>query len=128
MASPQSKQPPSVSGINEKFCSLKEIPTLLHLTNINIDTDSEKVRFCDSVRWVRVDTFGCYHYRQSRNDNEPWKSVSLSNKKTTGNIGAVGLPMRMYAKSSVKAVKLSDLAKHSPFIGYHSSTDTTMDE
>ena len=63
--------------MSQKFLSLKEFPMLMNFSNKQLKTDAEKICFRDGIRWIRVKTVGEYDYKNSFNDDKPWKTVII---------------------------------------------------
>jgi len=70
-AQSQKRSKPSVTLMNGKFFSLKDLPELLHLFHNHVNSEGEKVKFRDAVRWIRVTEFGSYQYRESFEEKLP---------------------------------------------------------
>lgn len=70
-AQSQKRSKPSVTLMNGKFFSLKDLPELLQRFNNRVNSEGEKVKFRDAVRWIRVTEFGSYQYRESFEEKLP---------------------------------------------------------
>lgn len=53
----------------------------LRIVNKVKNTDGEKINFRDNIRWIRVDTFGSYKYKDSYDEDVPFKTVHLLKDK-----------------------------------------------
>jgi len=56
---------------------MKSLPQLLGLKNVTVNADGQKIAFRDNVRWLRVENFGEYQYKDSLDESAPWKTVKL---------------------------------------------------
>ena len=108
----QKRRKPSVMLMNGKFFSMKELPKLLHLFNNHVDSEGERVKFRDAVRWIRVTEFGSYQYRESFEETSPWKTVDI--KRHSGrpelNVEQVHLQPKTQLPL-LSSAKLTDLGK-----------------
>ena len=91
---------------------MKELPKLLHLFNNHVDSEGERVKFRDAVRWIRVTEFGSYQYRESFEETSPWKTVDI--KRHSGrpelNVEQVHLQPKTQLPL-LSSAKLTDLGK-----------------
>jgi len=72
--------------MEDKFREIKKLPEVMKLKNNTLNTDGERVRFRDGIRWIRVDSYGEYNYRESTGDKEPWKTLVLNGSTVTHSI------------------------------------------
>jgi len=122
MTKSQSKNSPTVTRMADKFYSIKQLPDLLGLHNSHKNTDGQRVQFRDKVRWIRVESYGSYLYREQHDENEPWKSVCLTDVDTDGaDEGEINPPVfDFHAKPrqqcQIKPQKLKDIQKQMRYI------------
>ncbi|KAB0802996.1 hypothetical protein PPYR_05182 [Photinus pyralis] len=62
------------------FRNIEELPAQLHIWNKKTNLLGEKVNFRDSIKWIRVDEFGSYKYKESFDDFTPFHKVDLLKK------------------------------------------------
>ena len=107
----QLRSPPVVTRMSQKFLSLKEFPMMMNFSNKQVNTDGEKIGFRDGIRWIRVKTVGEYNYKNSFNDDEPWKTVITGTE-----FEPVDPLIRTETTRPVAEKKLCDLRKQLPYI------------
>lgn len=127
MLKSQKKNSPVVTRMADKFYNIKNLPALLHLKNNPKTVDGQKVQFRDKVKWVRIDRFGFYKYRESYDETEPWKTVKLLKPHIDG-MPDITLTFRPTRKCMLKEAKIKDLQKQLAFIPtiYHCFYDSII--
>jgi len=50
---------------------------------VRVDTEGNKVAFRDSVRWIRISSFGQYQFKTTHSQDEEWKTVILSQNEAS---------------------------------------------
>ena len=108
---------PHVTDMKCRFVNVKGLPKSLHLINRSVTTDSGRVAFRDGVRWILVDKYGQYKYRESFSENEPWKMVDLLPSRSNASVNVdVELEQLPSGNIPIKPCKLKDIEKQKPFI------------
>ena len=112
------KNPFMITRMGGKFYSIKRLPDMLGLKNSLVNTDGEIVQFRDTVRWVKIDTFGEYQYKTSLDPNESWKRVMLKQSASAGmyNPNITPLLKSGQMKRGINAKKLADIHRQLPYI------------
>jgi hypothetical protein len=77
MAQSQVKTKPHITRMQGNLYDIKALPGSLGLTHRKITTDGEPVRFRDGVKWIRVEEFGSYKFKESLDEEAEWKTVDL---------------------------------------------------
>ena len=113
MAQSQTVHPPQITRVGNSMLSIKELPKILGLRNVSVDTSGKKVAFRDSVRWIRISSFGQYQYKTAHSEDEEWKTVVLSDSATYET--DVHIPQKK-EQHPVKSVKINDIKKQLQFI------------
>ena len=130
MMKSQRNHAPMVVRMADKFYDIKKLPSLLKLRNNRKTTDGEKVLFRDKVKWIRVESFGHYLYKESHDESEPWKTVNLSSGD--GLMPDINITCRPQQKIPVRAAKVDDIEKQLAFIpdvyrGFYTGLTTVSD-
>lgn len=115
MMKSQRNHAPTVVRMADKFYNIKKLPSLLKLRNNTKMTTGEKVAFRDKVKWIRVESFGHYLYKESHNESEPWKSVNLLSSGD-GRMPEINITCRPQQKIPLRAAKVKDIQKQLAFI------------
>jgi len=68
---------PRVTSMKGHFVNIKALSKSLNLVNRAVIAGGDRVPFRDGVRWIRVNQFGQYQYRESFSEEEPWKVVNI---------------------------------------------------
>jgi len=79
MATSMRSSKPRITAMHGHFVNIKALPKTLKLNNKSVTVDGTRVPLRHGVRWVLVDTFGQYKFRESFSEAEPWKVVKLMN-------------------------------------------------
>lgn len=115
MIKSQARNRPVVIRMADKFVDIKALPKSLGLFNSQKNSFGEKIAFRDKVKWIRVDTFGSYKYRESHDDNETWKLVNLQKAASLAEsppimpeVTLIAIPEQQYP---IKHNKLTDIRK-----------------
>ncbi|CAG9773378.1 unnamed protein product [Ceutorhynchus assimilis] len=73
-----------VIDMTQHFRNITALPDNLRLINRKKDELNETVRFRDGIKWIRVEEYGSYLYKESYDETVPFKKVNiLKNKKIT---------------------------------------------
>lgn len=66
------------------FKKFDQLPLKLGLYNRKKNKSDKKIHFRDGIRWIRVEKFGEYSYKECLDENTEFEIVNcLKNKKTT---------------------------------------------
>jgi len=112
----------TITRMLDKFHYMKDLPQRLNLKNNTVNSEGENVRFRDGVRWIHVEVFGEYKYKNSLDENEPWKLVVLKrldkNRPSTVTFSTDlrDLLKPVCAKRGIYPKKWKDLQKQMPYI------------
>ena len=105
--SSQKKDRPIITRLYDKFHEIKELSNLLQLSlpKDHWNTAGGKVKFRDKVRWIRVNKFGQYQYKESHDESEAWKVVRLTSSENV-EVPGVTLTVKPIIKVTIKENKL----------------------
>lgn len=108
----------TVTTMNSRFYAMKGLPHLLGLKTTSYNSSGEKISFCDSVRWIRVNCFGQYQYRESLDDSLPWKVVNLLQCQTMAyGVKTSLVPLlKPQASIAINNIKRLDIQKQLPYV------------
>lgn len=67
-----------VIDMSKKFHKISDLVTALGLYNNKRNDLNELVKFRDSIRWIRVERFGYYLYKDCLDENAPFKRVNIT--------------------------------------------------
>ena len=112
----QSRKKPSVTRMDSRFFTLKDLPKSLGLTNNHTNTQGEAVKFRDGIRWIRVTEFGSYQYREAIDESLPWKKVILSPASCQPPENIELVPKSIKCGSRINTKKLADIKKQLPYV------------
>ncbi|KAL3271885.1 hypothetical protein HHI36_022356 [Cryptolaemus montrouzieri] len=66
------------------FKKIDKLPQKVRLTNRKKDELNELVRLKDGIKWIRVEEYGSYLYKESYDETVPFRKVDiLQNKNRT---------------------------------------------
>ncbi|KAL4702600.1 hypothetical protein ACJJTC_016076 [Scirpophaga incertulas] len=71
-----------VIDMTDHFRKIDDLQNKLHLINRKKDVNKDKVSFRDGIRWIRVEEYGSYLYKESYDEYTPFKKVDILKKKT----------------------------------------------
>lgn len=100
------------------FFAFDELPAKLHIWNKKSNALNEKVYFRDNIKWVRVDEFGSYLYKENLDEMSPFHKVDLLKKESRivtkeDNIKAERIKEK---RGAITVEKLSNLREQLVFI------------
>jgi len=64
-------------------CQWSSVWFSIGLRHVRVDTEGNKVAFRDSVRWIRISSFGQYQFKTTHSQDEEWKTVILSQNEAS---------------------------------------------
>lgn len=67
--------------MEHQFKKIDILKNKMRIANKVKNSDSEKIHFRGSIKWIRVDTFGSYKYKESYDEDVPFKTVYLLKDK-----------------------------------------------
>lgn len=67
--------------MEHQFKKVDILKNKLRIVNKVKNTEGEKINFRDNIKWIRVDTFGSYKYKESYDEDVPFKTVNLLKDK-----------------------------------------------
>ncbi|KAG8332640.1 hypothetical protein J6590_017859 [Homalodisca vitripennis] len=73
-----------VVDMSSHFRDFEGFSDKLGLKQSKKDLLEENVRFRDGIKWIRVDEFGCYLYKETYDENTALKKVSLIKQERKG--------------------------------------------
>jgi len=117
MAQSQVKAKPQITRMQGNLYDIKSLPESLGLTHRKITTDGEPVRFRDGMKWIRVEEFGSYKYKESLDEEAEWKTVDL--RKTDSAMTGHTLNISDYCtkvSGHIKKPKKVDISKQMKYI------------
>ena len=107
-----------VTRMAHRFYAMKSLPQLLGLKNVTLNADGQKIAFRDNVRWLRVEKFGEYQYKDSLDESAPWKTVRLvvcGSAPDTEESAVMSLH-KQQSCLPIKKNKWNDIQKQLPYI------------
>lgn len=116
MMSANTKNKPIVTMMADKFINIKELGQQLNLIHNTKNTIGKKVNFQKGIRWIRVEEFGIYKYRESLSEEEPWKEVDLNKKRCETLSSQPMLSSKVRDNKEIDAAKWNDIQKLLPYL------------
>lgn len=107
-----------VTEMNGKFRDIGSLMSQLHLFHNKCDENGDLVHFRDGIKWIRVNEFGSYLFKETYDENTPFKKVTISQSKDSFSINDVSLEP-ICRTLSPKPLKIDNLKKQLPFIPAH---------
>lgn len=109
-----------VTDMTSHFRNFKDLPKKLKLMNRKKNILNEKVAFRDDVKWIRVEEFGSYLYKDCYDPYTPFKKVNLF-KKNRGaakpvQVEEVELQRTIETGASLTTEKIQNLQQQLPYI------------
>ena len=90
---------------------LDKVIRQMGLVKKTVDVHGQRIELRDKVRWIRMSQFRTYEYHHSFDEQEPWKSVIITSRRTSPPAPAVEvLPVQQLP------IKLADVKKQLKFI------------
>ena len=108
LAQSQTKHAPQVTRVGNSIVSVKDLPKILGLRHVHVDTEGNKVAFRDSVRWIRISSFGQYQFKTTHSQDEDWKTVILSQNEASQTDVSI---LQKKQHHSLNAAKIADIKK-----------------
>ncbi|KAJ8728609.1 hypothetical protein PYW07_006305 [Mythimna separata] len=71
----------NVIDMTDHFRSINDLQKKLNLTNRKVDENKQKVNFRDGIKWIRVEEFGDYLYKENYDEMMPFRKVDILKKK-----------------------------------------------
>lgn len=109
-----------VTDMTSHFRNFKNLSSKLNLTNRKTNVFNEKVEFRKNVKWIRVEEFGSYLYKECYDPNTPFKKVDLRKKnniiKKFVGAGDFMLERATDSKAKLTAEKIQNLEQQLPFV------------
>lgn len=109
-----------VTDMTSHFRNFKDLPKKLKLINRKKNIVNEKVAFRDEVKWIRVEEFGSYLYKDCYDPYTPFKKVNLlkQNRGATNpvQIEEVDLERTTETGASLTSEKIQNLQQQLPYI------------
>lgn len=72
-----SKKNIDLVDMEHQFKKVDILKNKLRIVNKVKITEGEKINFWDNIKWIRVDTFWSYKYKESYDEDVPFKTVNL---------------------------------------------------
>jgi hypothetical protein len=106
-----------VTNMSDHFRDFDHLQNDLNLTNRKRNVLNEKVMFRDGVKWIRVDEFGSYLYKECYDEFTPFKKVDIL-KKRGNEVERQNLSISRLGRKtgSISEEKLKDLKQQQVFI------------
>lgn len=107
-----------VVDMKNHFKDIDEISSKLNLYNRKKNVNNEKVYFRDGIKWIRVDSYGCYYYKTTLDEMTPFYKVDILKKQRTNEINPDNIALTVFNenKGSISVEKLANLKEQLPFI------------
>nr|CAH7757131.1 unnamed protein product [Callosobruchus chinensis] len=100
----------------QHFRTISDLPQKLRVINRNKDELNKPVRFRDGIKWMRVEEYGSYLYKESYDETVPFRKVNiLQNENRTSapdNVDIGRVRMKYGTVSSEKKENLRELLKY----------------
>lgn len=98
--------------MSEHFRHINDIQERLQLINRKKDVVKEKVYFRDGIRWIRVEEYGYYSFKETYDEMTPFKKVNIMKKSSRPEKFDVGRVGRKYGTiSQEKKANLKEQVK-----------------
>ena len=90
----------------------------MNLTNWSVNSGRQRVPLRDNVRWVRVQEFGQYMYKESFSEDEMWKLVNILPAASGVDAAAAAPDLQRFKSDNIpiKKAKWHDIQKQKPYI------------
>lgn len=100
------------------FYNFDELSGKLHIWNKKTNELGQKVSFRDSVKWIRVDEFGSYLYKENLDEYSPFYKVDLLKKGSRVICKEDNITLRRITekRGGLTAEKLSNLREQLKFV------------
>ncbi|CAH2096795.1 unnamed protein product [Euphydryas editha] len=103
----------TVMDMTEHFRQIGELQENLNLINRKKDVSNGKISFRDGIKWIRVEEYGSYLYKESYDEMTPFKKVDILKKRSnlsanleiprkTGKNGTVSVEKRQNLRDQLK--------------------------
>lgn len=103
-----------VTDMEPHFRVFSDLPKQLQVVNRKINTLNEKVQFRDAVKWIKVERFGYYLYKDSYEEEAPFKEVCILKRQLEAD-PTVRLP-RAGKLGQLSKEKIKNLMEQLPFV------------
>lgn len=70
-----------VIDMTDHFRKINDLQNQLNLINRKKDENKQKVNFRDGIKWIRVEEFGAYLYKESYDEMTPFRKVDILKKR-----------------------------------------------
>lgn len=107
------KSRPVVTRMHGKMKKIKTLPDSLGLTLKKVNTQGQRIPFKSGIKWIRIDEFGKYRYRESFAEDEEWKEVNIMKGESNHD---VVIPSRSTDSVPIKVNKYNDIMKQMAYI------------
>lgn len=105
-----------VIDMTDHFRKINDLQLNLNLINRKKNTNNGKISFRDGVKWIRVDEYGSFLYKESYDEMTPFQKVDILKKRgqinpnfevprVNGKYGTVSLEKKANIKDQLKFVK-----------------------
>lgn len=98
------------------FRKIADLPAKLRLVNRKKDELNEIVKFRDGVKWIRVEQYGSYLYKESYDENMPFKKVNILRNKNRETPPAIEIERFRDKYGTISEEKRQNLAEQLKFI------------
>lgn len=107
-----------VTDMTSHFRKFDELATKLNLINRKKNTLNETVHFRDGIKWIRVNEFGCYYYKESYDPYTPFKKVNLIKNARLGppDITDINIPRIQQKYGHLSDEKIGNLKTQLQFV------------
>ncbi|KAL4713396.1 hypothetical protein ACJJTC_010381 [Scirpophaga incertulas] len=103
-----------VIDMTDHFRKIDDLQNKLHLINRKKDVNKDKVSFRDGIRWIRVEEYGSYLYKESYDEYTPFKKVDILKKNIASENFDIERIGRKYG--TVSSEKKANIKDQLPFI------------
>lgn len=106
-----------VIDMSDRFYNMSALVNGLGIFNNKRNDQNEPINFRKSVRWIRVDQFGHYFYKDSLEETAPFKRVNIVRPRDDDPI-EYELEKRQFSPE-ISVEKVKNLREQMPFIDKH---------
>lgn len=106
-----------VIDMTEHFRKIQDLAKNLNIMNRKKDELNEKVRFRDGIKWLRVEEYGSYLYKESYDNFMPFRKVNIiKNKRITELPKDIQIERHMVKYGTISDEKKSNLAEQLKYV------------
>ncbi|KAG8311170.1 hypothetical protein J6590_048769 [Homalodisca vitripennis] len=98
------------------FRNFEKFENSLGLYKRKTDLLKKKVCFRDGIKWIRVEEFGCYYFKESYDPNMPFRKVNLLRHDNQPQPDNITVPRYVNPRGSLTEDKINNLQEQMLFV------------